>query len=174
MGPFQARCAEDGPASPRCSCRFLLQLQLQKSQYLQLGPSRGQYYGGSLPNVNQIGSGTVDLPFQVSNPPHTLPTLPSCGSLPWAPTWGTSTLGKFVCVMAALDSQGQQTIAAALPPHTLLLLFCPWMAWPDLAQIPPGQSPVSISRPCSKASVWLRAFQQPLHLSAVCAAAGTA
>ncbi|ELK19200.1 CREB-regulated transcription coactivator 1 [Pteropus alecto] len=42
----------------------LLQLQLQKSQYLQLGPSRGQYYGGSLPNVNQIGSGTVDLPFQ--------------------------------------------------------------------------------------------------------------
>uniref|UniRef100_A0A8C0NE70 CREB regulated transcription coactivator 1 n=2 Tax=Canis lupus TaxID=9612 RepID=A0A8C0NE70_CANLF len=41
-----------------------LQLQLQKSQYLQLGPSRGQYYGGSLPNVNQIGSGTVDLPFQ--------------------------------------------------------------------------------------------------------------
>ncbi|XP_023390322.1 CREB-regulated transcription coactivator 1 isoform X8 [Pteropus vampyrus] len=39
-------------------------LQLQKSQYLQLGPSRGQYYGGSLPNVNQIGSGTVDLPFQ--------------------------------------------------------------------------------------------------------------
>ncbi|KAF5914407.1 hypothetical protein HPG69_016679 [Diceros bicornis minor] len=42
----------------------LAPLQLQKSQYLQLGPSRGQYYGGSLPNVNQIGSGTVDLPFQ--------------------------------------------------------------------------------------------------------------
>uniref|UniRef100_A0A2K6UN57 CREB regulated transcription coactivator 1 n=1 Tax=Saimiri boliviensis boliviensis TaxID=39432 RepID=A0A2K6UN57_SAIBB len=41
-----------------------LGLQLQKSQYLQLGPSRGQYYGGSLPNVNQIGSGTMDLPFQ--------------------------------------------------------------------------------------------------------------
>ncbi|KAM5238597.1 CREB-regulated transcription coactivator 1 isoform 6-T6 [Ctenodactylus gundi] len=39
-------------------------LQLQKSQYLQLGPSRGQYYGGSLPNVNQIGSGAMDLPFQ--------------------------------------------------------------------------------------------------------------
>ncbi|CAD7672026.1 unnamed protein product [Nyctereutes procyonoides] len=37
---------------------------LQKAQYLQLGPSRGQYYGGSLPNVTQIGSGTVDLPFQ--------------------------------------------------------------------------------------------------------------
>ncbi|XP_020139552.1 CREB-regulated transcription coactivator 1 isoform X2 [Microcebus murinus] len=41
-------------------------LQLQKSQYLQLGPSRGQYYGGSLPNVNQIGSGAMDLPFQPS------------------------------------------------------------------------------------------------------------
>ncbi|XP_047387153.1 CREB-regulated transcription coactivator 1 isoform X8 [Sciurus carolinensis] len=41
-------------------------LQLQKSQFLQLGPSRGQYYGGSLPNVNQIGSGTMDLPFQPS------------------------------------------------------------------------------------------------------------
>ncbi|XP_004646910.1 CREB-regulated transcription coactivator 1 isoform X2 [Octodon degus] len=39
-------------------------LQLQKSQYLQLGPSRGQYYGGSLPNVNQIGSSAADLPFQ--------------------------------------------------------------------------------------------------------------
>ncbi|XP_075405167.1 CREB-regulated transcription coactivator 1 isoform X2 [Tenrec ecaudatus] len=33
-------------------------------QYLQLGPSRGQYYGGSLPNVNQLGSGGTDLPFQ--------------------------------------------------------------------------------------------------------------
>ncbi|XP_058432475.1 CREB-regulated transcription coactivator 1 isoform X8 [Marmota monax] len=41
-------------------------LQLQKSQFLQLGPSRGQYYGGSLPNVNQIGSGTMDLSFQPS------------------------------------------------------------------------------------------------------------
>ncbi|XP_048198565.1 CREB-regulated transcription coactivator 1 isoform X6 [Perognathus longimembris pacificus] len=41
-------------------------LQLQKSQYLQLGPSRGQYYGGSLPNVNQLGSGAMDLPFQPS------------------------------------------------------------------------------------------------------------
>ncbi|XP_012924176.1 CREB-regulated transcription coactivator 1 isoform X5 [Heterocephalus glaber] len=41
-------------------------LQLQKPQYLQLGPSRGQYYGGSLPNVNQIGSSAVDLPFQPS------------------------------------------------------------------------------------------------------------
>ncbi|XP_061457867.1 CREB-regulated transcription coactivator 1 isoform X3 [Rhineura floridana] len=39
-------------------------LQLQKNQYLQLGQSRGQYYGGSLPNVNQIGNSAVDLPFQ--------------------------------------------------------------------------------------------------------------
>ncbi|XP_037589808.1 CREB-regulated transcription coactivator 1-like [Cebus imitator] len=39
-------------------------LQLQKSQYLQLGPSRDQYYGGSLLNVNQIGSGIMHLPFQ--------------------------------------------------------------------------------------------------------------
>lgn len=42
-----------------------LQLQLQKTQYLQLGQNRGQYYGGSLPNVNQIGNTTIDLPFQV-------------------------------------------------------------------------------------------------------------
>ncbi|XP_074158994.1 CREB-regulated transcription coactivator 1 isoform X3 [Sminthopsis crassicaudata] len=42
------------------------QLQLQKTQYLQLGQSRGQYYGGSLPNVNQIGSSSMDLPFQCS------------------------------------------------------------------------------------------------------------
>lgn len=39
-------------------------LQLQKTQYLQLGQTRGQYYGGSLPNVNQIGSSAMDLPFQ--------------------------------------------------------------------------------------------------------------
>ncbi|KAJ3594819.1 hypothetical protein NHX12_004124 [Muraenolepis orangiensis] len=41
-------------------------LQLQKSQYLQLGQNRGQYYGGSLPNVNQIGNGSVDVAFQNS------------------------------------------------------------------------------------------------------------
>ncbi|KAK2901011.1 hypothetical protein Q8A67_009126 [Cirrhinus molitorella] len=41
-------------------------LQLQKTQYLQLGQNRGQYYGGSLPNVNQIGNTTIDLPFQNS------------------------------------------------------------------------------------------------------------
>ncbi|XP_065132373.1 CREB-regulated transcription coactivator 1 isoform X4 [Paramisgurnus dabryanus] len=39
-------------------------LQLQKTQYLQLGQNRGQYYGGSLPNVNQIGNTAIDLPFQ--------------------------------------------------------------------------------------------------------------
>ncbi|XP_056276453.1 CREB-regulated transcription coactivator 1 isoform X2 [Pseudoliparis swirei] len=41
-------------------------LQFQKTQYLQLGPNRGQYYGGSLPNVNQIGNSTMDMPFQNS------------------------------------------------------------------------------------------------------------
>ncbi|KAG1969606.1 CREB-regulated transcription coactivator [Pimephales promelas] len=42
----------------------IMQLQLQKTQYLQLGQNRGQYYGGSLPNVNQIGNATIDLSFQ--------------------------------------------------------------------------------------------------------------
>ncbi|NWV35425.1 CRTC1 protein, partial [Grantiella picta] len=46
------------------SLLFFFQLQLQKTQYLQLGQSRGQYYGGSLPNVNQIGNSAMDLPFQ--------------------------------------------------------------------------------------------------------------
>ncbi|XP_046906255.1 CREB-regulated transcription coactivator 1-like isoform X2 [Hypomesus transpacificus] len=41
-------------------------LQLQKTQYLQLGQNRGQYYGGSLPNVNQIGNSNNDMPFQNS------------------------------------------------------------------------------------------------------------
>ncbi|XP_035489965.2 CREB-regulated transcription coactivator 1 isoform X1 [Scophthalmus maximus] len=41
-------------------------LQLQKTQYLQLGQNRGQYYGGSLPNVNQIGNSVADIPFQNS------------------------------------------------------------------------------------------------------------
>ncbi|XP_037642588.1 CREB-regulated transcription coactivator 1 isoform X6 [Sebastes umbrosus] len=40
-------------------------LQLQKTQYLQLGPNRVQYYGGSLPNVNQLGN-TMDMSFQNS------------------------------------------------------------------------------------------------------------
>uniref|UniRef100_A0AAV2KU43 CREB-regulated transcription coactivator 1 n=1 Tax=Knipowitschia caucasica TaxID=637954 RepID=A0AAV2KU43_KNICA len=39
-------------------------LQPQKPQFLQLGQSDGQFYGGSLPNVTQIGTGTHDLPFQ--------------------------------------------------------------------------------------------------------------
>lgn len=46
---------------------FCLQLQLQKTKYLQLGQNRGQYYGGSLPNVNQIGNSTIDVPFQVQD-----------------------------------------------------------------------------------------------------------
>ncbi|XP_051556704.1 CREB-regulated transcription coactivator 1-like isoform X5 [Myxocyprinus asiaticus] len=41
-------------------------LQLQKTQYLQLGQNRGQYYGGSLPNVTQLGNTTVDLPFETA------------------------------------------------------------------------------------------------------------
>ncbi|KAG8517343.1 CREB-regulated transcription coactivator 1, partial [Galemys pyrenaicus] len=57
-------CTREGSPPTLQLLDCVLQLQLQKSQYLQLGPSRGQYYGGSLPNVNQIGSGTVDLPFQ--------------------------------------------------------------------------------------------------------------
>ncbi|XP_047444976.1 CREB-regulated transcription coactivator 1 isoform X2 [Mugil cephalus] len=40
--------------------------RLQKTKYLQLGQNRGQYYGGSLPNVNQIGNSTVDMTFQNS------------------------------------------------------------------------------------------------------------
>ncbi|XP_034039350.1 CREB-regulated transcription coactivator 1-like isoform X2 [Thalassophryne amazonica] len=40
--------------------------RLQKTQYLQLGQNRGQYYGGSLPNVNQLGNTAVDVPFQSS------------------------------------------------------------------------------------------------------------
>ncbi|XP_007573865.1 CREB-regulated transcription coactivator 1 isoform X1 [Poecilia formosa] len=45
---------------------FCLQLQLQDTKYLQMGSSRGQYYGGSLPNVNQVGTCTADVPFQNS------------------------------------------------------------------------------------------------------------
>ncbi|XP_038139446.1 CREB-regulated transcription coactivator 1-like [Cyprinodon tularosa] len=41
-------------------------LQLQDTKYLQMGSSRGPYYGGSLPNVNQVGNCTADLPFQNS------------------------------------------------------------------------------------------------------------
>ncbi|XP_061694675.1 CREB-regulated transcription coactivator 1 isoform X2 [Syngnathoides biaculeatus] len=41
-------------------------LQLRTNQYLQLGPNRGQHYGGSLPNVNQIANTAVDFPFQKS------------------------------------------------------------------------------------------------------------
>ncbi|KAI1230647.1 CREB-regulated transcription coactivator 1, partial [Lamprotornis superbus] len=53
--------ATNAPDLPVLCC---FQLQLQKTQYLQLGQSRGQYYGGSLPNVNQIGNSAMDLPFQ--------------------------------------------------------------------------------------------------------------
>lgn len=48
------------PLSP-LSPPLVAQLQAQK---LRLAHSRGPYYSGSLPNVNQIGSGVSD--FQVS------------------------------------------------------------------------------------------------------------
>ncbi|XP_017286854.1 CREB-regulated transcription coactivator 1 isoform X2 [Kryptolebias marmoratus] len=41
-------------------------LQLQETKYLQMGQSRGQYYGGSLPNVNQVGNSAADILFQNS------------------------------------------------------------------------------------------------------------
>ncbi|XP_066557661.1 CREB-regulated transcription coactivator 3 isoform X2 [Amia ocellicauda] len=40
--------------------------RFQKIQQLRLSQSRAQYYGGSLPNVNQIGSGSAD--FQAAFP----------------------------------------------------------------------------------------------------------
>ncbi|MBN3308918.1 CRTC3 protein, partial [Amia calva] len=44
----------------------LSRVQFQKIQQLRLSQSRAQYYGGSLPNVNQIGSGSAD--FQAAFP----------------------------------------------------------------------------------------------------------
>ncbi|XP_071394738.1 CREB-regulated transcription coactivator 3 isoform X2 [Centroberyx affinis] len=41
-------------------------VQFQKIQQLRLSQSRAQYYGGSLPNVNQIGNASAD--FQVGFP----------------------------------------------------------------------------------------------------------
>lgn len=42
----------------------ILQVQFQKLQQLRLSQNRAQYYGGSLPNVNQIGNASTD--FQVN------------------------------------------------------------------------------------------------------------
>lgn len=72
---------------------LLFQLQLQKSQYLQLGPSRGQYYGGSLPNVNQIGSSSMDLSFQVS--PHSPGSALLLGDTPGLPVSTVSHSGAY-------------------------------------------------------------------------------
>lgn len=55
-----------------CLPQPLAQLQAQK---LRLAHSRGPYYSGSLPNVNQIGSGVSD--FQVSS------TCSAGRGLPW-------------------------------------------------------------------------------------------
>lgn len=50
------------PPDPGCSV-FHLQVQFQKIQQLRLSQSRASYYGGSLPNVNQIGKANTE--FQV-------------------------------------------------------------------------------------------------------------
>lgn len=152
-----------------CSCQLLLQLQLQKSQYLQLGPSRGQYYGGSLPNVNQIGSGTVDLPFQVSPcPPHY--SLPPGARCIRAPPWPQRERAS-VCVgcCGELGSPNNWRSSPSPPPPTLFLFLG------QLGQALPGSPCLSsVSRARSEAVVWPRAFRQPLHLLAGCAASGTA
>lgn len=89
FGPVLCGCPREVSPPPRQLATPLLQLQLQKSQFLQLGPSRGQYYGGSLPNVNQIGSGTMDLPFQVSPlaVPPPLRGAPVASHLELVPLW---------------------------------------------------------------------------------------
>lgn len=46
---------------------FSLKVQFQKVQQLRLSQNRAQYYGGSLPNVNQIGNTSTD--FQVPGMP---------------------------------------------------------------------------------------------------------
>ncbi|XP_037537944.1 CREB-regulated transcription coactivator 1-like [Nematolebias whitei] len=46
-------------------CTFI-SLQVQETTYLQMGQNRGLYYGGSLPNVNQVGSSPADVLFQNS------------------------------------------------------------------------------------------------------------
>lgn len=51
--------------APLLTCVFAggLQVQFQKIQQLRLSQTRAPYYGGSLPNVNQIGSTSTE--FQV-------------------------------------------------------------------------------------------------------------
>ncbi|KAK1806025.1 hypothetical protein P4O66_013067, partial [Electrophorus voltai] len=61
-----ARVSGCNTAKPLAYGFPFLPLQLQKTQYLQLGQNRGQCYGGSLPNVNQIGNSNIDLPFQTT------------------------------------------------------------------------------------------------------------
>lgn len=67
-------CETRLPPDPGCSV-FHLQVQFQKIQQLRLSQSRASYYGGSLPNVNQIGKANTE--FQVGlrggpRPPDTL------------------------------------------------------------------------------------------------------
>ena len=142
----------------------LLQLQLQKSQYLQLGPSRGQYYGGSLPNVNQIGSGTVDLPFQVSTTsvpfPHFLPS----GAFPGLPP-GTHPLWASVCVCDGCCRQlGSADNCHSPPaPHPLTPFLS--LGWPGQAS--PRSAPPPV--PCQHQQT----LQQGLSLASSVSAATT-
>lgn len=105
-------------------------------------------------------------------------TLPGeSPSPPQPPTWCTSYAGptlatEQVCASAAADSWGHQIIAAARlpPPPPTLFLSLGW-----LGQALPGSPCLSpVSRARSEAVVWPRAFRQPLHLLAGCAASGTA
>uniref|UniRef100_A0A3B5R1L1 Transducer of regulated CREB activity N-terminal domain-containing protein n=1 Tax=Xiphophorus maculatus TaxID=8083 RepID=A0A3B5R1L1_XIPMA len=47
-------------------------VQFQKVQQLRLSQSRVQYYGGSLPNVNQIGNTNTDFQVGTCNMPPAL------------------------------------------------------------------------------------------------------
>lgn len=61
-----------GSPAVRPAFVFHPQVQFQKIQQLRLSQTRAPYYGGSLPNVNQIGNTSTE--FQVGarhRPPHT-------------------------------------------------------------------------------------------------------
>jgi hypothetical protein len=69
-----------------CVSVLTWQVQFQKIQQLRLSQTRAPYYGGSLPNVNQIGNTSND--FQVGNSPRQLRCMdyPSAPSI-MAPHW---------------------------------------------------------------------------------------
>lgn len=76
------------------------------------------------------------------------------------------------CVSAAAESWGHQIIGAAHLPRPHLLFSCPWdsLARPSLD---PPACPLS-AEPAARLWSGPRAFRQPLHLLAGCAASGTA